>query len=176
MALHGLGKMTIHAGDPEAGLKMFEESLEVFPLPITYRNMAVFWFSELEQEKAMGYVNKAIALEPEDPYNQIFAAVYLAVAGKTAEALKVATVHQHILDASYNLAALYAQIGDTGKAMDMLRRHFYEYEKYDAVRAKEMKEAREDYMFAALHREPEFIELTSLAAPSEVVPMWLGGN
>ena len=173
VALHGLGKMTIHAGDHKKGLKMFEESLEAFPLPITYRNLAVYWFSELEHEIALGYVDKAIELEPEDPYNQIFAAVYLAVAGKTEEALQIAKNHQHLLDASYNLAALYAQIGDTRKAMEMLRRHFYEYEKYDAVRAKEMKEAREDYMFAVLQPTPEFIELTALAAPSEVMPMWL---
>ena len=118
-------------------------------------------------------MDKAIELEPEDPYNQIFAAVYLAVAGKTEEALQIAKDHEHLLDASYNLAALYAQVGDTRKAMKMLRRHFYVYEKYDAVRAKEMKEAREDYMFAALQRNPDFIELTALAAPNDVSPIWL---
>jgi len=44
-----------------------------------------------------------------------------------------------------------------------LRRHFYEYEKFDRVRAKEMQEARDDIAFAALHRDPEFLKLTGLA-------------
>jgi hypothetical protein len=48
--------------------------------------------------------------------------------------------------------------------MELLRRHFYEYERFDAVRAMEMQEARDDYMFASLHDDPQFIELTQLAA------------
>jgi hypothetical protein len=32
------------------------------------------------------------------------------------------------------------------------------------VRAMEMQEARDDYMFASLHQDPEFVELTRLAA------------
>ena len=68
-----------------------------------------------------------------------------------------------MLAASYNLAAIYAQLGDRQKAFDYLRRHFYEYEKFDAVRAKEMTEARDDIVFARYHQDPVFVELTSLA-------------
>ena len=163
VALHGLGKMTIHAGRYADGLAMFEQSLAAYPLPITYRNLAVYWFSERQAEKAAGYMRQALALDPNDRYNQIFAAVYLAAAGHKDEAVKVATANVDVLEASYNLAAIWAQVGDRKKAMELLRRHFYDYERFDAVRAKEMQEARDDYMFASLHQDPEFVELTKLA-------------
>jgi tetratricopeptide (TPR) repeat protein len=171
VALHGLGKMTIHSGNYAAGLAKFEESLAVFPLAITYRNLAVYWFSEKNTEKATGYMSQAIALEPSDRYNQIFSAVYLAVAGKTDEALAIAKANEGVLEASYNLAAIYAQVGDRKKAMELLRRQFESYERYDAVRAMEMKEARDDYMFIALHQDPDFITLTKLARNA-----WMIGN
>ena len=160
VALHGLGKMTIHAGRFSAGLKLFEESIAAFPLPITYRNLAVYWFSERQNEKAAGYMRQALALAPDDPYNQVFAAVYLAAAGHKDEALAVARANESLKDASYNLAAIWAQAGDRAKAMELLRRHFYAYEQFEAVRAMEMKEAREDYMFAAIYSTKEFDELT----------------
>ena len=139
-------------------------SLAEYPLPITYRNLAVYWFSEQQAEKATGYMRQALALAPEDRYNQIFAAVYLAAAGHKEEALQAARANRDVLEASYNLAAIYAQSGDRKQAMELLRRHFYQYERFDAVRAMEMQEARDDYMFASLHQDPEFVELTKLAA------------
>src|SRR4051794_14856219 len=163
VALHGLGKMTIHAGHNAEGLALFERSLAEYPLPITYRNLAVYWFSEKQAEKAAGFMRQALALAPEDGYNQIFAAVYLAAAGHKDEALQAAKANHGVLEASYNLAAIYAQAGDRKKAMELLRRHFYQYERFDAVRAMEMQEARDDYMFASLHQDPEFVELTKLA-------------
>ncbi len=172
VALHGLGKMTIHAGRFAEGLAMFERSLAEYPLAITYRNLAVYWFSERQSEKAAGFMRQALALAPEDRYNQIFSAVYLAAAGHRDEALAVAKANQDVLEASYNLAAIYAQAGDRAKAMELLRRHFYEYERFDAVRAMEMKEARDDYMFASLHQDPAFVELTGLARQH---PMGMGG-
>ena len=163
VAQHGLGKMTIHSGKFSEGLALFEQSIATWPLPITYRNLAVYWFSEKETEKAAGYTAKAAALDPDDGYNQIFAAVYLAVAGKHEEARKVALANENVLEASYNLAAIWAQLGDTAQAMRLLKRHFYEYERYEAVRGMEMREARDDYMFAAMHADPAFVELTALA-------------
>lgn len=47
--------------------------------------------------------------------------------------------------------------------MELLRRHFYEYERYDAVRSMEMWEARVDYVFATLREDPDFVELTKMA-------------
>ena len=163
VALHGLGKMTIHAGHNEEGLALFERSLAELPLPITYRNLAVYWFSEKQAEKATGFMRQALALAPGERYNQIFAAVYLAAAGHQDEAVKIARTNESVLEASYNLAAIYAQAGDRKKAMELLRRHFYEYERFDPVRAMEMQEARDDYMFASLHQDPAFVELTKLA-------------
>ena len=163
VAMHGLGKMTIHSGRYAEGLALFEKSLAVWPLPITYRNLAVYWFSEKQAEKAAGFMRKALALDPDDRYNQIFSAVYLAAAGHKDEATKIAGANQNVLEASYNLAAIWAQVGDRKQAMELLRRHFYTYERFDAVRAMEMQEARDDYMFASLHKDPEFIELTRMA-------------
>jgi tetratricopeptide (TPR) repeat protein len=164
VALHGLGKMTIHAGRFADGLAMFERSVAIWPLAITYRNLAVYWFSERQAEKAAGFMRQSLALDPDDRYNQIFAAVYLAAAGHKEEAVQIAVANEAVLEASYNLAAIWAQVGDRKKAMELLRRHFYEYERFDDVRAMEMREARDDFMFASLHEDPEFIELTRLAA------------
>ncbi len=163
VAMHGLGKMTIHGGRFAEGLALFERSIATYPLPITYRNLAVYWFSERQAEKAAGFMRQALALDPDDRYNQVFAAVYLAAAGNKEEAAKIAAANADVLEASYNLAAIFAQSGDRKKAMEMLRRHFYEYERFDAVRAMEMQEARDDFMFASLHQDPEFVELTKLA-------------
>jgi tetratricopeptide (TPR) repeat protein len=163
VALHGLGKMTIHGGRFADGLALFERSLAAYPLPITYRNLAVYWFSERQAEKAAGYMRQALALDPDDRYNQIFAAVYLAAAGQKEEAARLAAANHDVLEASYNLAAIWAQVGDRKKAMELLRRHFYDYERFDAVRAMEMQEARDDYMFVSLHQDAEFVELTRLA-------------
>ncbi len=163
VALQGLGKMTIHGGSFADGLALFERSLAAYPLPITYRNLAVYWFSERQTEKAAGFMRQALDLDPDDQYNRIFAAVYLAAAGHKEEASQIASANHEVLEASYNLAAIWAQVGDRKKAMALLRRHFYEYERFDAVRAMEMQEARDDYMFASLHEDPEFVELTRLA-------------
>jgi tetratricopeptide (TPR) repeat protein len=163
VALHGLGKMTIHGGSFADGLALFERSLAAYPLPITYRNLAVYWFSERQAEKASGFMRQALALDPDDRYNRIFAAVYLAASGHRDEAAKIASANVDVLEASYNLAAIWAQAGDRKKAMELLRRHFYQYERFEDVRAMEMQEARDDYMFASLHQDPEFVALTKLA-------------
>jgi tetratricopeptide (TPR) repeat protein len=163
VALHGLGKMTIHSGDFDGGLALFEKSLEAFPLALTYRNLAVYWASEKQPQKAFGYVEKALALAPDDPYNLIFAATQYVALGRTQEAAAVAKRYQDRLSASYNLAAIEAQLGHRDKALELLRRHFFVYEQFDAVRKREMQEARDDIVFVSLHRDPAFVELTRLA-------------
>ena len=52
-------------------------------------------------------------------------------------------------------------LGDRNKALALLKRHFFEYEKYDAVRSKEMMEARVDAVFASILTDPEFLTLTA---------------
>ncbi len=163
VALHGLGKMTIHEGDFGKGLAMFEESLLAYPLALTYRNLAVYWSSEGAAGKAQDYVEKAMALDPRDEYNQIFAATFLVQLGKPEEAARIAREHDGLLAASYNLAAIWAQLGERGRALALLRRHFYTYERLDAVRSREMEEARVDIVFKSLKADPAFIGLTALA-------------
>lgn len=163
VALHGLGKMTIHDGRFAEGLALFQRSLDAFPLPLTYRNLAVYWNSERDHTKAHDYVKKAIALDPDDQYNQIFAATYFVELGRPDEAKAIAARHEGLLPASYNLAVIHAQLGDKDKALALLRRHFSVYEQFDAVRSKEMQEARDDVAFATLQQDPRFVAMTALA-------------
>ncbi len=165
VALHGIGKMSIHDGEFLKGLHLMEQSADLFPLPLTYRNLAVYWHSEGDRAKADAYTQKALALDPDEPFNVVFAATFAAGEGgaRAHAALQVAQAHEDLLCASYNLAAIHAQLGDRNKALALLKRHFYEYERFDAVRSKEMMEARVDAVFASIVADPEFMALTGQA-------------
>ena len=171
VALHGLGKMTIHDGEFKKGLSLMEQSVAEFPLALAYRNLAVYWNSEGDLVKGNAYTQKALALDPKDPYNLVFAAVFLAADGKRDEALKIARANVNLLPASYNLAAIYAQNGEREKALAFLKRHFYQYERYQSVRSKEMMEARVDAVFDSLRADPAFIALTRNADGRLPMPM-----
>jgi tetratricopeptide (TPR) repeat protein len=129
-----------------------EQSAREFPLALTYRNLAVYWNSEHQMAKGSEYTQKALDLDPKDPYNIVFAAVFMSSAGRGDEALKIARENSNLLPASYNLAGIYAQNGQPEKALALLKRHFFQYERYHAVREKEMMEARQDSAFLALTR------------------------
>ena len=171
VALHGLGKMTIHDGEFKKGLHLMEQSVAEFPLPIAYRNLAVYWNSEGDLEQGSAYTQKALALDPKDPYNLVFAAVFMAAAGHGDEALKIARANRSLLPASYNLAAIYAQTGHKREALALLQRHFFRYERYQTVRAKEMMEARVDAVFDSLRQDSQFLALTSGADGKLPMPM-----
>jgi Tfp pilus assembly protein PilF len=171
VALHGLGKMTIHDGDFKKGLAMMEQSVEVYPVSLTLRNLAVYWNSEGELAKANSYTQRALALDPQDPYNLVFGAVYLAQTGKKDEALKIASANINLLPASYNLAAIYALNGQKEKALELLKRHFYQFERYQQVREKEMMEARVDAVFDSIRMDKDFLALTNGADGKLPIPM-----
>jgi tetratricopeptide (TPR) repeat protein len=171
VALHGLGKMTIHDGEFKKGLSLMEKSVEEFPLALAYRNLAVYWNSEGDLEQGNAYTQKALAMDPKDPYNLVFAAVFMAAAGRGEEALKIAQANRNLLPASYNLAAIYAQTGRRREALAFLQRHFFRYERYQAVRAKEMMEARVDAVFDSLRQDSAFLALTSGADGKLQMPM-----
>jgi len=171
VALHGLGKMTIHDGAFKKGLALMEQSVEEFPLPLAYRNLAVYWNSEGDLEQGNAYTQKALALDPKDPYNLVFAAVFMAASGHGDEALKIARTNRALLPASYNLAAIFAQTGHRREALALLQRHFFQYERYHAVRAKEMMEARVDAVFDSLRQDSDFLALTSGADGKLQMPM-----
>ena len=170
VALHGLGKMTIHDGDFQKGLHLMEASVKEYPLALAYRNLAVYWNSEGNRARADEYTREAMKLDPDDPYNMIFAAAFLAGNGHSEEALKIAKKYEGMLPASYNLAAIYAQTGQKEKALELLKRHFFQYERYNAVRTKEMMEARVDEVFVSLRRDPGFVDLTSGADGKLPIP------
>lgn len=171
VALHGLGKMTIHDGEFKKGLGLMEQSVAEYPLALAYRNLAVYWNSEGDLEQGNAYTQKALALEPKDPYNLVFAAVFMAASGRGDEALKIARENRSLLPASYNLAAIYAQTGHRREALALLHRHFFRYERYQAVRAKEMMEARVDAVFDSLRQDSAFLALTSGADGKLQMPM-----
>ena len=119
---------------------------------------------KLEQERGRpGTRGELQALDPNEPFNVVFAAAFAAGDGgaRAQEALKIAQAHEDLMCASYNLAAIHAQAGDRNKARARLKRHFFEYAKYDAVRSKEMMEARVDAVFASIVKDPEFMSLTA---------------
>jgi tetratricopeptide (TPR) repeat protein len=176
VALHGLGKMTIHDGEFKKGLGLMEKSVEEYPIALALRNLAVYWNSEGNFDKANAYTQRALELNPTDPYNLIFGAVYLASSGKQAEALKIAEANQSLLSASYNLAAIYALSGQKERALELLRRHFFEFERYQAVREKEMMEARVDTVFDSLRDDPKFMSLTAQADGKLPMPMRRASN
>lgn len=171
VALHGLGKITIHEGEFKKGLHMMEQSVAEYPLALAYRNLAVYWNSEGDLAQGNDYTKKALALDPRDPYNLVFAAVFMAASGQKDEALKVARANINLLPASYNLAAIYAQNGQRDKALAFLKRHFYQYERYQSVRSKEMMEARVDAVFDSLRQDSDFIALTRHADGRLMMPM-----
>jgi tetratricopeptide (TPR) repeat protein len=170
VAMHGLGKMAIHDGDFQKGLHLMETSVKEFPLALAYRNLAVYWNSEGDKKKAGEYTREATKLEPADPYNLVFAAAFLAGNGHGDEALKIARDSEALLPASYNLAAIYAQVGQKQKALELLKRHFFRYERYEAVRTKEMMEARVDEVFLSLREDQEFLALTNGADGKLPIP------
>ena len=55
---HGLGKITIHNGDFKKGLSLLEQSVEVYPLALAYRNLAVYWNSEGDLDKAFTQIDE----------------------------------------------------------------------------------------------------------------------
>lgn len=171
VALHGLGKMTIHDGEFKKGLSLMEQSVAEYPLALAYRNLAVYWNSEGDLVQGNSYTQKALALDPKDPYNLVFAAVFMAASGNGDDALKIARANRNLLPASYNLAAIYAQTGHRRQALALLHRHFFRYERYQAVRAKEMMEARVDAVFDSLRQDSAFLALTSGADGKLQMPM-----
>jgi len=171
VAFHGLGKMTIHDGEFKKGLALMEQAIAEYPLALAYRNLAVYWNSEGDPVKGNEYTEKALALDPKDPYNLVFAAVFMAANGRKAEALKIARENINLMPASYNLAAIFAQNGQKDRALQLLRRHFFQYERYQAVREKEMMEARVDAVFDSIRFDQEFVALTQAADGKLPVPM-----
>jgi hypothetical protein len=95
----------------------------------------------------------------------------MAANGKKEAALKIARENINLMPASYNLAAIFAQNGQKDRALQLLRRHFYQYERYQSVRAKEMMEARVDAVFESIRTDRDFVALTRGADGRLPIPM-----
>ena len=57
------------------------------------------------------------------------------------------------------------------EALALLQRHFFRYERYQSVRAKEMMEARVDAVFDSLRQDSAFLALTKGADGRLQMPM-----
>ena len=68
-------------------IQELEKAAEEYPLALAYRNLAVYWNSENDPVKGNEYTQKALALDPKDPYNLVFAAVFMAANGKWRSAI-----------------------------------------------------------------------------------------
>ncbi len=176
VALHGLGKMTIHDGEFKKGRGLMERSVDEYPIALALRNLAVYWNSEGDLAKANEYTERALKLNPTDPYNVVFGAVYMAMNGKGDEALKIAKANEGLLSASYNLAAIYALSGRRDEALALLKRHFFKFERYQAVREKEMMEARVDAVFDSIRSDDAFMMMTAGADGKLTMPMRRSGS
>jgi tetratricopeptide (TPR) repeat protein len=178
IALHGLGKMTIFGGDFTKGEELMQESLRACPTQLSLRNLAVFWNSEGEFERARGFARRALKIAPHDPYTRVFWATYLAQDGKRDETLTI--LDDVAIDASmfYNVACIYSELDSPRLAMEFLRRHFEEFESNENVRWYEKQEARSDYSLRKLHDLPAFRTLTEISgepptgAPEIGPPAW----
>jgi len=172
IALHGLGKMTIWRGDDKAGLALLEQSIARYPTALCYRNLAIYWTGDKTSRKGFEYATKAYELDPNDGYNQVFYSIYLLLDGRQDEASRLFAKAKFDTSMSYNVACYYAVMGDRTKMLEYLKRHFYEYEQFEAVRSFEMAEARMDALFAPWYEDKEFKDLTAKARTTP----WLGGH
>lgn len=115
--------------------------------------------AEVEHQMMLG-----LAAESQDRYPEAekrYAAALKLDPSDPAPRRYLGEVYRHQLGDWDNLAAIYAQAGQKDRALAMLKRHFFDYERYDAVRSKEMMEARVDAVFSSLFADPTFVSLTS---------------
>ena len=132
--------------------------------------LLVFCEVKTRSGSALGGGYEAVTVRKQRKLRQL-AEVFMAANGKKDEALKIARDNVNLMPASYNLAAIYAQNGQRDKALALLRRHFYQYERYNSVRAKEMMEARVDAVFDSIRSDRQFIALTKGADGRLPIPM-----
>ena len=83
--------------------------------------------------------------------------------GREQEARRLIAAAEFDPSMSYNYACFHAVQGKKDRALYYLKRHFYEYEQFDEVRAFEMAEARMDAFFEPWKDDPAFLQLTALA-------------
>ena len=160
IALHGNGKMTIHEGEFKKGLASASRNSrsQLFPRLSRYRDLAVYWNSEGDRVKTKDYVAQNARVGTSRCLQPVFAARFMATNGRGEEALKIAHEKEGMLLASYNLAAIDAQLGQ--------REPFYQAT-FLPIRAlrilpapKMMEDPLVDVLVATLMRDPEFLELT----------------
>ena len=156
VALHGLGKMTIHAGRFARGLELFR----------TIAGGVSTCRLRTEISRSIGSRKKRRRKRPvscakPSRLTQTIATTrssrrFTCGAGHKEEAARIARKTKR----SWKRATILRRFGPRSvtarKRWNSSSRQFYAYEKFEPVRAMEMKEAREDYMFVSLHAEAAF--------------------
>ncbi len=174
LALRGLGYEAEVDGDVEGAKRLYEASLETFPLAWTHRSLAALAVvGHRDYATAEKHARLALEIDPDDPIARLHLASYLAHEGKRAEALKVlgelggdgASCHApqdgsgstDCLD--YNLACVRANLGETDVAVALLKRYFEIHASSEAFRAEMSARARADPDFDGIRSDPRFREL-----------------
>ena len=78
VALHGLGKMTIHDGEFKKGLRLMEDVGRGISARAGLPQPGGLLEFRRRSAKANDIRKQALALDPKDPYNIVFAAVFMA--------------------------------------------------------------------------------------------------
>ena len=160
VAYQGLGKIALWRGETQLGLGHLEESMSLHPTPLCARHLADYWHGKGELNRAYAYADQALELAPEDPYNRVFYAAFLALKGE--EERSRAWLEEIPVEPgqAYNRACSHVLWGEREKALELLRTHFFEFETQHKVRALEMRVARKDPFFASLAQDSSFLALT----------------
>ncbi len=160
IACHGLGKILVTEENYRGGMDYFKRSIKAHPTALCYRNMAIHMTYVKQDAIGQSYAKKALALEPNDPFNKVFYARFQALGGDAEGALKILGTVEPTADMFYNVAAIHALSGDAGKAIDFLGRYLTEFIDQDAARERWKFEAQGDRAFESLRADEKFLALT----------------
>ncbi len=170
VAYQGLGKIALWRGESEPGLRLLEESMSLHSTPLSARHLADYWHGEGDFARAYAYADQALELAPEDPYNRVFYAAFLALKGELESSRAWLQDTPVEPGQAYNRACAHALWGEREEALELLRSHFFEFETNEKIRALEMRVARVDPFFTSLSQDPAFLALTEIPNPASERP------
>ena len=165
VALQGLGKLELWKENAKEGLRLLQASMKLAPNPLCARHLADYWHAAGDLDKAFAYSKIALDLDPDEPYNRIFYAAFLAARGELEEARVLARETPFHPSQLYNRGCLALACGQRDAGFTLLKRHFEEFETNDRVRLLEMTVARQDMFMKPYWQDPDFLALTKMALP-----------
>jgi len=171
VALHGLGKITIHEGEFKKGLALMEQSIGRVPTGACVSQSC----RVLEFRRRSG---KRVTSTPNKPSHSIlkilitwfFAAVFMAAAGQRDEAIKIARANINLLPPRTTWRGFTRKM-DSATKRSPCSGGTSSNTSATCGALKEMMEARVDAVFDSLREDPKFLALTSGADGRLQMPM-----